>query len=92
MADPTKAGQETTEYKVMMWISIACGMIAAALTTLVASGAVPPTTTGGAILAAAVPIFGALGALGGKSYMDGRSNLKVANARLSAAKELNTNP
>lgn len=89
MSDPTKPGQETTEYKVMLWIGIVSGMIAAALAALVSAGIVPPDSTGGAILAAAVPIFGALGAMGGKSYVDGRSNLKVANARLAAAKELN---
>jgi butyrate kinase len=81
MADPNKPGEQTTEYKVMKWIGIIAAVLVASLTALVATGAIPPDTTGGAILAAAIPVFGALATMTGSNYIKGRSVIKAANAK-----------
>lgn len=79
MADPNTPGNQTSEWTAFKWMTLICAALATGLGVVVASGAVTDATIM-AILSGAVAVLGAIGGVGGKAYIQGRSAIKVAKA------------
>lgn len=90
-----KQGKETSEWTVVKWILVVCGILGTALTSvlgaLAASGALEQNSTLAIVLGAVAAVLGAVAGKSGAEYMKGRSLVKANASAAEAAKALEGN-
>jgi len=77
MADPNTPGKDTSEWTAFKWVAMICAALAVGLGVVATSGAITDPTVL-AVLSGAVAVLGAVGGVGGKAYINGRSAIKSA--------------
>jgi len=79
-----KDGKTTTEWTALKWIMTICGILGAAMTSvigaLVASGTLEQNSTVAIVLGGVVAVLTAVGGVSGGQYIKGRSAIKAAEA------------
>lgn len=77
-----KDGKESTEWTVVKWVMAICGIVGAALTSvlaaLAASGTLESNSTLAVVLTSVAGVLVAVGGVVGKEYVKGRSVVKAS--------------
>jgi len=78
-----KPGNESSEYGFAKWVTIICGVLGTAMTTilgaLAASGALEQQSTLAVVLGAVATVLMTIGGVATKAYIDTRGKVKAAN-------------